>query len=233
MHAQIKPVAVCALAATLLLAGGSLASLNGDLHAYNDGVTNWTGIVRYQGLVFPGSAFERLDWAADVEYCVYAPGDFQLSFPGQDPSLGTEYVYAYQIFNDLDPYPTTPTWWDGAHGHLNAFSVAIDGDEQAHNDHHFNDPAQVPPPPQVDPSSHTIVGTSAFFGFADASQLDYGEVSEILIFTSPFTPEEDDAGLSGVRGESHLLPSPSNVPEPATLGLLLLGSALIFSARRP
>ena len=34
-----------------------------------------------------------------VDYAVYAPGQF----PGTDPSGGADFVYAYEIFNTLNP----------------------------------------------------------------------------------------------------------------------------------
>ena len=220
MHGKITPVVVFAISAILLLAGASSASLNGDPNAYDDGSTNWTGLVEFRAVAF--SMF--LEWAADIEYCVYAPGDFELSFPGEDPSAGLEYVYAYQIFNDLDPYPTDPPPWNGDKGHINAFSVGInDGDEQADNDGFVADV-------NVDPSSHEVRPSSVFWGFAGASQLDYGEVSDVLIFTSPFAPEWDNATASGVFPDTEQLPSPT--PEPATLGLLVLAVVALATRRR-
>ena len=220
MHRKSTPVVVFAIGAILLLAGGSLASLNGDPNAYDDGSTNWTGVVQFKAVAF--NMF--LEWAADIEYCVYAPGNFGLSFPGQDPSAGQEFVYAYQIFNNLDPYPTSPPLWNGDKGHINAFSVGInDGDEQAGNDGFVADV-------NVDPSSHSLSGSSVFFGFAGASQLDYGEISDVLIFTSPFVPEWDNATASGVFPDTKSLPSPA--PEPATMGLLIMGLAMLWTSKR-
>ena len=48
----------------------------------------------------------------DVEYAVYAKGQFDLSFPGADPTGGAEYVFAYQLYGDpLGMFP-----WDNLFG---------------------------------------------------------------------------------------------------------------------
>ena len=65
----------------------------------------------------------------NVDYCVYAPGQFSLSFPAwDDPTDGTQYVYAYQIFNDVDrSYPSKAP--------VVRFSVGLNGpfEEEANN----------------------------------------------------------------------------------------------------
>jgi hypothetical protein len=168
----------------------------------------------------------KIDFVLDVEYCVYAPGGFGSSYPGQDPSGGARYVFAYRVLNNLDPYPYPPEELDGGvKGSVNTLSVGLtDGDECASDITYVADGGNAP-------SSMSINPSSAMWNFVGAAyQIDYGETSEILIFTSPVVPSWDNASVSGEWSDTQQLPSPA--PEPASLVLLAAGAAICVSRRR-
>ena len=72
--------------------------LPNDPNAYNDGTTDWRGTVPFDNVVSFGHTTFSL--SSDVDYAVYAPGKFDLSFgSAADPSNGSQYVYAYQLFD--------------------------------------------------------------------------------------------------------------------------------------
>ena len=64
-----------------------------------------------------GGVIHTFTLNATVDYAVYAPGSFDLSFPNADPSDGTDYVYAYRFAKwlagkgrgRLDPRPPSFT----------------------------------------------------------------------------------------------------------------------------
>ena len=210
-------------------------SLLGDPNAYNDGTGSWpdgswTGRVEYRGLDFLGG----LVWAADIEYCVYAPGSFEDSWGlGTDPSNDQHYVYAYQVFNNLDPYPTDP---EGSNmlpqqDFVNKLSIGTrDEDEQVAEydlaDSYIDDVTGDRPP-----TIHRIPDDkrSVIWEFGGAQYIDYGHVSDVLLFTSPGAPEWDQASLIGQVSDKHDLPSPA--PEPTTLVLLASAAAMVIKAK--
>ena len=185
-----------------------------DLH----GLLGWHGTQHFQATP---------SLYLNVDYCVYAPGAFDLTFgSGADPSHGTQYVYAYQILNDIPGHPAP----DPLKDYVTSFSVGLsDRNEQ---------PANVavvtvtggktpalkyfsPAPPQV-PSTVTWKFTTS---------VKSGSFSNILLYTSPFGPELDNATILGYSADTHLLPSP--LPEPATLMLMGGGlAAILWQARR-
>jgi hypothetical protein len=157
---------------------------------------------------------------ADVEFCVYAPGQFNKSFTGADPSGGLQYVYAYQVINT------------GATGYLNRFSVGLnEKNEQASNI------GQVAGS-NVSPSANSITTTTAGWDFLSPTII-VGQRSNILIFTSPFAPEFDNTTVKGTQGATKTiyrpptnLGIPSPTPEPMTLTLLATGLVAAISRRK-
>ena len=155
-------------------------------------------------------------WTLDVkvEFAVYDKGDY----PGSDPSGGSHYVYAYEIFNLA-----------GGSADVTQVSIGLAKGSGA-----VNIGAHTPPPgtddDEVSPTGETIGLSSAQWDFASLLQ---GEDSQTLRFTSPYGPQwmsgtVMDGGLSDQRD----LPSP--MPEPAAISLLALGGvgALLSHRRR-
>jgi len=149
-----------------------------------------------------------------ADYAVYAPGQY----PGTDPSVGADYVYAYEIFNTLNPASVGVTMLTvglapGSGAHYAGFTSG--------------------PPGQLGgagPAQPRIGATSARWYFF-INPVDYGEDSFTLRFTSPYGPRwmtasVDDGGLSADA------PMPSPMPEPATLVLLSAGLASTILVRR-
>ena len=183
-------------------------------------------------------------WAADVEYCVYAPADFAgdsfaESWPAfTDPSGGEHFIYAYQIFNDLgiDPeypdYPVIPPpsfLFSKEQEHVTTLTVGINGgDEEAANDGCLAGTGDKGPTlDEINPSS---VLWEFIGGVGGADQINYGEIGDVILFSSPYGPEWDSATLSGEVPDTEELPSPT--PEPATVGLLAVGATLFWNLRR-
>ena len=89
------------------------------------GMPGWKGTV-----LFTDSVTHYL--YLNVDYCVYAPGQFDLSSFGSsaDPSNGARYVYAYQILNNLPNNPAP----SGQQDYVSSFSIGLTGlNEQAAN----------------------------------------------------------------------------------------------------
>ena len=61
-------------------------------------------MVRHRPIQFAESNGNNVD--GSIDYAVYAPGQFDLSFPGEDPSHGTQYVYRYQLYDSSSPTST-------------------------------------------------------------------------------------------------------------------------------
>ena len=149
---------------------------------------------------------------ADVSYAVYEPGAFDLIYPGQDPSGGSDYVYTYQI--------------TGAGSGISTFTVGLDGNESLGSVGFISEGSV------VDPIDALFVGdapTSVAWDFVPGTLVDEA-TSALLFFTSPNPPEADTATLVAGLADTRKLPSPT--PEPSTLGLLAVGLAGGVRSRR-
>jgi len=191
-----------------------------DPNAYNDGTTTWHGTVPFAASNVIGNL------AINVDYAVYAPGAFSTSTAlgnPTDPSNGSQYVYAYQLWNNA-----------GGSLALSAFSVGFadakdsDGATEGSNKLPANiGYYNIPSDTGVPPSGQAFVPPSGIAGSADwtySPGLQVGSHSNVLIYTSPYPPETDTATVQGGITDTQRLPSP--VPEPATG--LLLGAAVAF-----
>ncbi len=158
------------------------------------------------------NSFGGFSVSANVDFAVFAPGAFGTAFPGEDPSGGAHYVYAYQIEN-LDTDIVTMT-------------VGLDGDEI------LGTVGFVGGVGLVDPAAALFVGagpSSVAWDF-DPAQLTSGLSSAVLYFTSADAPGLDSATVLATFADSHDLPSP--LPEPTALSLLALGAGFICYGQR-
>jgi len=187
------------------------SAMGGILQSDPNGMAGWQGVQPFRSLMNILSV--------NIEYCVYETGtDFAASW-GVDPTGGSgDYVYAYQIFNDLDPHPSPLM-----QGSLSSFSVKIDGNEQIGVVSALGGSG-------VSPSSASQTATVVVWDFLNPT-LNYPSVSDVLYFTSPFGPEAAFGAVSG-SGLADQQPLPSAAPEPATIGMLALGAFFICGRRR-
>lgn len=189
------------------------AALNGDPNA----------------LLSSSSTFDA--GATTVDYAVYAPGSFALSFPGEDsPNGGVaagEFTYAYQIA-ELPNY-----------GGITQFSVGLA--DAAPNGDLVDDDELVN---EGDESYVLGSGTAPSTQFISASSVraDFASLigtSAVLYFTSPYGPEIDNAttdwsaffGLGAVASPDANYVS-SHMPEPSSMALAVLAGVVLASWRR-
>jgi hypothetical protein len=208
-----------------LVAMGCMANLAtaGPLPTDPNAMMFWQG-----SQSFVGSANgHTLD--AKVEYAVYVPGAFgtsaALGFPAAfDPSGGTQFVYAYEIFNNLVSTAI-----------VKALSVGLEIGAIPNGSMNIG---HAPVIPGLTPDfSQFIPGTdpeqSAKWTWATTT-FPANNNSDILLFTSPLGPEFFSSSMTGGNATlaSALLPSP--VPEPATfvLAATALGSLLLLTASK-
>jgi hypothetical protein len=219
----------------VLLAGVASA---GPLPSDPNAIPGWQGSTPFAATL--GST----TLSATIDYAVYAPGQIDtsvaLGFPGHvpfDPSGGTNYVYAYEIFNT------------GAVAGISAkaltLSVGIDylaGAVPTSSSSIGHDP--LTPAGGVSPTgaqaaifSPSIPPIqSARWSWASSGGLLVGANSDILIFSSPFGPKMYQSTLSGTGGTQtpnapqFVLPSP--IPEPTTAVLAAVGAGCLFGVAR-
>lgn len=170
---------------------------------------------------------------AEVEFAVYAPGQFNASVTlghPADPSAGQDYVYAYEIFNDAA---------NGSNVTINTLSVGVD---------YLNFPNAIPVPgsfvghtsgpdgPGVAPNLSRFVPSTGQPKHSVAwnyttTVFNPGQHSDILFFASPWAPHLFLSSLGGgqATGASNNLPSP--IPEPATAVLAVIAIICLMSAK--
>ena len=158
----------------------------------------WTGTTSYDS----GGVL-----LADVDYAVFAPGDYG----GIDPSGGTEYVYAYQVFNNSPD------------GSISMFSVGLIDGSGATGD--TIDPAYGG---DVTPTiTYIDYGSNSFKIALFTPSLPAGQFAEVGLFTSPNPPVMIVSSvINSGRSAEGIAPTP--VPEPATISLLGLASLALL-----
>jgi hypothetical protein len=223
-----RGMALCA-ALALGAAGASAGSLATTNRALNDGfgpdAGRWHGSVVVAGAALGDTVVAEVDWAA------FAPGAFQLYLNDQaiaqvDPSGPGEVVYVYQIISVSSASPGIDT-----------LTVGLDAADGRGT---VSAPSFVPTGAGTE-QSPTGGGdnTTSMAWFFSGVELQVGDISSLLLFSSPFSPEFDflqvNSGLAGPP-VSPLVASPSDrrfVPEPAGMLLGLVASfALLRRARK-
>jgi hypothetical protein len=211
----------------LLLAPVSLRAEFLSLADDANAMPAWQGTVYFDGTNPANTKHLKVQ----VDYAVYAPGEnggnFNASFPGEDPSNGGKYVYAYQLFNT----------GDAVDAKIMSFSVGMDGDgiEAPADINFFANPNL---PVGVSCSSKQLTGvppTSAVWSFFTTNIVPGtggASRSQILMFTSPCRPEWDFASVVGTSATGATKELPSPTPEPASWILLGCGCGFLFLFRK-
>ncbi len=156
--------------------------------------------------------FTQPSWDADVEYAVYAPG----AYPGTHADKSTKYIYACQVFSDATSQATLASLSIGL---LPAASAGGAGDDASYG-----------ATGGVAPLLSRVVGSPAT-SVQWTIDVDANEHSTVLLFSSPYSYTFEPATLTNAgQGDTEQLPSP--VPEPATIGLLALGTLAMIRRKR-
>jgi hypothetical protein len=143
----------------------------------------------------------------DLDYAVFAPGQYP------DGQLNSEYVYAYQAFS-------LATSTRG----LATVSIGLEPNSGAHNegeDPTYGEPGGI--------SIDEALGSPTSILFEFFPDLNAGENSTVMLFTSPYPPVLGPGSIqSGGLSDQQLVPTPA--PEP-TAALLLLPALFILRRR--
>ena len=198
----------------------------------------------WQGSVTMSQVSGSNELLAEVEFAVYAPGQFStstaLGLPA-DPSGGADYVYAYEVFNDgpngsnvtvqtltinVD-YPNFPN------------AIPIPGSFVS-NVAGLDPPGLAPHLSRFVPASgqpkHSVVWNyDSVSGLLNPSPAQH---SDILYFASPWAPHFVLSSIGGGVSTGATQPLPSPIPEPATGALAMIATICLLAAniarrRRP
>jgi hypothetical protein len=175
-----------------------------------------------------------------IDYAVYAPGQFNLAFPNQDPSNGPQYVYRFQLFNNVGT----------SEDYLKKLTIGLININDAStwfckwiepNTGPYDSGGVIPDQSQVG-----FVGTpptSVNWGYLSSGPIQPGNSSKMLIFTSSYAPtfapatvKSRDTTKHYVDGENQFnwwegqLPSPV-VPEPASFAYLSIFCLVLLVSR--
>lgn len=230
---RFHALAVAALGSALVssASAGPLATTN---FALNDGfgpdAGRWHGSVVISGAAFGDTITAEVDWAAFARPLGGGIGDFQLYLNSQgiaqaDPSAPGEVIYVYEITSVTSASPgidTLTVGLDAADGRGGTIAPSFLAKAAAN---------------EQSPTAGGDNSTSMAWFFA-GTELQVGDNSSLLIFTSPYAPEFDfiqvNSGLAG-PAVSPLVASPSDrlyIPEPASAALMLLCGAGLYARRR-
>jgi hypothetical protein len=221
-HSQLFTFAsiVALLASASLAQAGPLATTNFALNdTFGPDAGRWHGSVSVAAVdAFTGDAL-----AAEVDWAAFGPGKFQLYLNSQgiaqsDPSAPGEVIYVYEI-----------TTVSAAAPGIDALTVGVDATDGRGT---VSAPSMIPKGVALEqsPTSGGDQGTSMAW-FFEGTELQVGENSSLLVFTSPFAPEFDfllvNSGLAA-QFPSPLVASPSDrlftfdIPEPTSLAMGLM-----------
>jgi hypothetical protein len=185
--------------------------------------TDPNALAGFEGTQFFSNTIASLTLTSNVDYAVYAPGQFTKTFgAGSDPSLGLDYVYAYEVFNNAG---------GGGNREVDFFSVGLGNSTGAANDENlpilygnygvFASNASFTPvtPPY----------TSATWTYTTPIAL--GQIGQIELFTSPLPPSSFLSSLQGggVIAKAFL---PSPAPEPSTAMIMVAAGSLALRGRK-
>ncbi len=221
----------CVVAASMANAG-SLATTN---FALNDGfgpdAGRWHGSVTVTAALFGNTVTAEVDWAAFYRAGA-GIGRFQQYLNSQaiaqaDPSAPLEVLYAYQIVSVTAATPG-----------VGLLTVGLDAGDGRGG---VSAPSFVPTGAATEVAPTGGGDNTTSMGWIFGNDIDVGDTSPILVFTSPFAPELDflqvRSGLAS-PSPSPLVASPSDrlvrfdIPEPSSVLLGLLGCMGFIGSRR-
>ncbi len=165
---------------------------------------------------------------AKVEYAVYAPGAFGasavLGLPGAfDPSGGTQYVYAYEVFDNATSTVV-----------LQNLSVALIHGGGITSLANITDDPMTPEGGWPTNQDLFVPGTSPEHNAKWLYSGPFpgpGQHSDILLFTSPLPPTMFNAAMQGGFGTIGSATVPTPIPEPSSAALALTALACLGTAR--
>jgi len=202
--------------ATLFVQNAGAVTL--PISSYADG--DWQG----------SSLFDEEDFYVRVDFAVY---DTENLLPGAETTFAEEldlpgrYIYAYQIFNATAEFANEEIGYFAIFGIgeyvLDVYEDSIDSFDDGEDG--------------IEPSSEEFTESNqrGVWKFEDKEEdfsvIGIGEYSYFLVFSSDSAPVAGDYEIKRPEPEGDF-PVPPEIPEPATLTLLGLGSALAMCTRR-
>jgi hypothetical protein len=180
---------------------------------------------------FIGAAANGGTIDVNVDYAVFAPGAFTANggaftpFGGFGPLSPTDYVYAYQIYNNGPAHQGT--------GNVEISSLNIVFGPFGSVSSLGNDPGFDPDPNDINATLAFNFSPTASYLFIAPNSLGVDEFSTVLLLSSPLAPALQNASyvIDGGTTVTGVLPAP--VPEPGTLVLALVTAGLMLKRRRP
>jgi hypothetical protein len=188
----------CLLAAAVAGAGATTLATDPA------GTPGYTGAATFDGSVGSAKLY------VDLQYAVYAPGRY--SHASADLSGGTDWVYAYQVFNRGTSTRNVTTLVVGLLENAPAGNEQADPDAGALGG--------------IEPDSILPLSRSMLFDFWP--EVHPGQHSSVLLFTSPYPPTFGPTSVEagGIAAQDS---APTPLPEPASVLLVLAG---LFVTRR-
>ncbi len=199
--------ALCALIVGLAACGAQAGILAGD----PDAMSGWAGSVK------DIYSHTSETFAVELDYAVFAPGDYGAG----DPSGGEDYVYAYQAYNLSESNVAVSSLSVGT-----APGAIINSAGKDSTSTHGKSGGKDPVFYQHDPDAASTTWSFSGTGFVKDTW------SSVLLVTSPMGPTLDEASVIDGGNSLNFDDVPTPLPEPASMTLLALGAVAVVTRRR-